>query len=161
VNSWSEVDTRALVKTLPVFFGAEDTMLDCCGVLDVGLALDWGGAALDFGGSEVAGSDGEFGVDTGGLLEDIGGRAEEVGGGGVLPVPVACRFWPWCRYASMPSIFRSSRLNADEKVARKARARESQNVRSMVDGGYGKARSSERTRGYVCIDDDDGPVGTG
>ena len=127
VNSVNEVERRGVVMMLSVVLGAEDTtLLDCCGVLDVGLALVWPldcGGALDFGGSEVAGSEGEFGVDTGGLLEDVGGRAEEVTGGGVLAVPLACRFWPWCRYASMPSMFRSSRLKADEKVARKARAR--------------------------------------
>ncbi len=86
-------------------------------------------------------------------MEEAGGRAEDVTGDGVLlPVPLACRFWPCWRYASMPSMFRSSKLNADEKAARSTRARESQRLRCMVGGcGENPSQSERKLRTGVWV----------
>lgn len=107
VNSWSEVETRALVNIMLVVLGGEDARLLLAG----GAALERGdegwlfppldGAGVDCGGSDLGGfelgawDDAGGGVDTGGGATDDGGRADEEGGGvGVLPVPLACRFSP-------------------------------------------------------------------
>ncbi len=63
----------------------------------------------------------------------------------------------------MPSMFRSSKLNADEKAARSTRARESQRLRCMVGGCRENTSQSERKLRtgvwvYGCMA---GPVGSG
>ena len=157
VKASREVVTSGLAIDFGGFDGFSETAE---GGVEAGGLLPWlvgggwddcgGGAGVDLGGSELGGGFGVTdGVDTGGGRFEVGGgRGEDEGGDGdgEPPVPLACRFSPWWRYASMPSMCRSSMPKADEWAARAKTAANSQRVRSMV-GGCG--RESERVRGRL------------
>ena len=68
-------------------------------------------------------------ADVSGAAEDVSGAADDAGGaaeeGEAAPVPLACRFSPWWMYWLMPSMWMSSRLNADEHALREKRATKS------------------------------------
>jgi hypothetical protein len=86
----------------------------------------------------------------------VAGGAEDAGGAGVgellllllpLPVPEACRFSPWCRYASTPSMCRPSpRLKADDSdvSAKMAVNHEVGNMFGAVWCGWWSEGGSER-----------------
>lgn len=93
------------------------------------------------GGLEVGWLDGGLlGVEGAGVgvgCRDGDGAGEDVGGAGVgvFPVPLACLFWPWWRYSSIPSRCRPSpKLKADDnaKRAKKARSHEFRNMLGAV-----------------------------
>lgn len=100
------------------------------------------GAGVDSGASEDpgVGVGVGVGVDTG--ASDVGSSvadgSESAEVASVLPVPVACRFIPWCRYSSIPSMWSaSSILRADESAMRARSVNRSHDCRivlSMFDG---------------------------
>lgn len=148
-NSCSEVTTRSLVLTtaeVREVAGArvvEAGALALVGADEAGLlfppsVLEAAGGGEVAGAFEVASVVGSAAVvgwaEVAGALVEAGGRdvtwAADVGD---APVPAACRFWPWCRYASIPSMRRSSRAKADVRAATRARtARNSQSLENMM-----------------------------
>lgn len=108
-NSWSDVDTRSLVLTTAevlVDVGARVVEAGRSEVVgaDDGLFVGEAGACeVGAGASEVGSVVGSAG-DVEGSVEGAGGDdggGRDVGEGGAdvgeAPVPLACRFSPWCR----------------------------------------------------------------
>lgn len=157
MNSWREVETRWLVLVTGAVLGDEAGGLLLAGPGVVRGDEGWLGvdcAGVDAGGLEVGGSvtGSSLGVGWGvgvGCAE-VGERGGEGEGVGVLPVPVACRFSPWWRYSSMPSMRKSSRLKADDSATRAKIARTTQSFRSMFGGGVETKRAGER-KGVVRV----------
>lgn len=68
----------------------------------------------------------------------------------MAPVPLACRFSPWCRYWLMPSMWISSRRKADEQALSAKSARKNQSFCSMFGGVQQQARMTMQKMGLFC-----------